>query len=233
MCMEKFNSLVYIYILLFIMVLNMLQTFFKGAMISASLIIAIGAQNAFVLKQGLLKQHVFWVAFICFICDAILISIGIFGLGEQIGHNTWLSTRLSLAGGLFLLIYGCQSFKKALTKNHQNLNITYHQTTSINLKNTIFTTLAITLLNPHVYLDTVVLIGSLAAPLMLQEKIAFGCGAISISCIWFFTLAYGARWLTPIFTKPYAWRILECLIGMIMWWLATGLLLFFYRHVSG
>lgn len=210
----------------------MLAAVLKGAMISGSLIIAIGGQNAFVLKQGLLRQHVFWVALICFLCDLVLIGVGVYGMGVAIGKNETLSALLALCGGIFLLVYGWRSFRAAFAMKHDVLEAN-DAPVAQSLKATILMTLAVTLLNPHVYLDTVVLIGSLAAPLSITEKGWFLVGATSVSLLWFFGLSYGARLLKPLFANPRAWQVLECGIGVMMWWLASGLLLFCYRSLAG
>lgn len=198
----------------------------KGALVSGALIVAIGAQNAFVLKQGLLKRHVFWVAAICFGCDFMLIGAGVLGLGSLLGQNALLSGLLSLAGGLFLLWYGFNSLRSAFSSKRHSL-VADGEAVSGSLKKTVAATFAVTLLNPHVYVDTVMLVGGVAAPLAQQEKIWFLLGAVGVSFCWFFGLAYGARLLKPLFANPRAWKVLETLIGIGMWYLAFGLL----RHV--
>ncbi|SSY70395.1 LysE/ArgO family amino acid transporter [Alysiella crassa] len=204
----------------------MWQMILKGAMISGGLIMAIGAQNAFVLRQGLLKQHVLAVATICFLCDFALISVGVLGLGGAIARSQTASVVLAILGAMFLLWYGFRSCRSALVQQHDALQISENAEVSGSLKQTALATLAITLLNPHVYLDTVVLIGSVSGSLAAQEKPYFLLGAVSVSFIWFFGLAYGARLLKPIFAKPRAWQILEMAIALMMWWLAYGLIRF-------
>lgn len=199
----------------------------KGAMIGGGLIVAIGAQNAFVLRQGLIKQHIFVVATICFLCDCVLMTLGVLGLGSMIATNQTASTILSILGAIFLIWYGWRSFRSAFQAQHDSINVQTHATFSGSLKKTIATTFAITLLNPHVYLDALVLIGGVSSSLQSHEKTWFLLGALSMSFVWFFALGYGARLLKPVFANPRAWQILECLIGMMMWWLAYGLL----RHV--
>lgn len=195
----------------------------KGALVSGALIVAIGAQNAFVLKQGLLRRHVFWVALICFLCDFLLISMGVLGLGAVLGHSPLLSLLLSLGGGLFLLWYGVQSLRRAFFAQAHSLSAADGAAAG-SLKKTVAATLAVTLLNPHVYVDTVMLIGGVAAPLAEAEKRWFLLGAVGASFCWFFGLAYGARLLKPLFADPRAWKVLETLIGLGMLWLAWGLL---------
>lgn len=193
----------------------------QGFFVSFGLIVAIGAQNAFVLKQGLLRQHVFWVCLICFLCDFILMSMGVLGFGSLISQSPIATLMLSLMGAAFLFWYGFRAFKSA----HQGTSAlaldSQHQTHT--LGKTIATTLALTLLNPHVYLDTVVLVGSIASPLSLSEKYYFLIGAVLASATWFFGLGYGARLLTPLFKKPTTWRVLDTLIGIVMWAIAFSL----------
>ena len=193
----------------------------QGFFVSFGLIVAIGAQNAFVLKQGLLRQHVFWVCLICFLCDFILMSMGVLGFGSLISQSPIATLMLSLMGAAFLFWYGFRAFKSA----HQGTSVlaldSQHQTHT--LGKTIATTLALTLLNPHVYLDTVVLVGSIASPLSLSEKYYFLIGAVLASATWFFGLGYGARLLTPLFKKPTTWRVLDTLIGIVMWAIAFSL----------
>lgn len=206
----------------------MWQMVLKGAMISGGLIIAIGAQNAFVLRQGLLKQHVFVVAMICFVCDFALISLGVLGLGSAIAKSPIASLILALLGAVFLLCYGWRSAKNAFSHQHDALKVN-ESADKTALRQTVAATLAMTLLNPHVYLDTVVLIGSVAGSLSAQEKPYFLLGAVGVSFLWFFGLAYGARLLKPIFANPRAWQVLEALIALMLWWLAYGLLRFVWQ----
>lgn len=195
----------------------------KGALIAGSLIVAIGAQNAFVLKQGLLKNNIFWVSLTCFLCDLVLMTIGVLGIGTIISSSTFATVTLAIAGGLFLAVYGVKSLRSAwLFSNSMNINNDVE--TSPKIHKTILLTLAITLLNPHVYLDTVVIVGGVAGTLTLNEKIQFLIGALIASFIWFFGLGYGSRWLIPLFKKPVAWRILDFGIGCLMIWLSYQLI---------
>lgn len=196
----------------------------RGALISGSLIVAIGAQNAFVLKQGLLKNNIFWVSLTCFLCDLILMFIGVLGVGTIISSSTFATVTLAIAGGLFLAFYGVKSFRNAwLLSNSIDIN---NDAETFPIHKTILLTLAITLLNPHVYLDTVVIVGGVAGTLTWNEKLQFLMGALIASFIWFFGLGYGSRWLIPIFKKPVAWRILDFGIGCLMIWLSYQLIQF-------
>lgn len=207
----------------------MMNIFINGFAVSGSLIVAIGAQNAFVLKQGLLRQNVFWVALVCFLCDAMLISLGVLGLGGFISTSQVASIALSLLGAGFLFIYGLRAFRSAwqgtsgLTLDAENQLYSRWKT--------ILTTLAITLLNPHVYLDTVMIIGSVASPLALPDKVIFLFGAACASLLWFFSLAYGAKFLTPLFRQAKTWRVLDFIIGLVMWGIAFSLLQYTYPMI--
>ena len=203
----------------------MLTTLFKGFAISGGLIVSIGAQNAFLLKQGLLKTHIFWVALLCFVCDFALISIGVMGVGSILNRNPALSAMLSLAGAVFLFLFGLHSFQAAFTKQHAALTSDENGNKS-SLKTTLFTTLGVTLLNPQVYLESLMVIGGMATTLSFHAKLWFLFGAVSASFLWFFGVGYGARLLKPLFAKPRAWQVLECLTGVIMWWLTFDLLRF-------
>lgn len=203
-----------------------LQTALKGAAISGGLIMAIGAQNTFVLKQGLLRQHVLWVCLTCALCDAVMITIGVMGLGAILSKSPLLSTALTAGGIAFLLGYALRSFYSAFRSNSA-IDANAAQKAPPALAATIAATLAISLLNPHVYLDTVVIIGGIAATLSPTHKLSFLAGAIASSFLWFFSLGYGARLLQPLFRQPKAWRMLEFFVGCLMLWIAWGLV----RHL--
>ncbi|MWN89550.1 LysE family transporter [Gilliamella sp. Pra-s65] len=200
----------------------MLSEILRGALISASLIIAIGAQNLFVLKQGILKNYIFFVVVICFVCDFALMSVGILGVGTFISTNLLITRILATLGAIFLSWYGFSAFKSAVQGN------SYLQIESQNLQNSrlskvILATLAVTLLNPHVYLDTVVIVGGIASTLTNEQKLAFLIGAVCVSFIWFFGIGYGARLLTPLFKQKKVWIILDFLIGCTMFYIAYQL----------
>ena len=205
----------------------MLQTLLTGFVVSGGLIIAIGAQNAFVLKQGLLKQHVFWVCLTCFLCDFSLIGLGVLGLGGIMERYPTLQLSLAVFGAVFLMLYGIRSFISSY-KGGQALSED-DRPTPHSLQKTLAFTLAITLLNPHVYLDTLVLIGISASPLTLEQKYLFLIGAWSASALWFFGLGYGARLLIPYFKKSITWRLLDAGIGLVMWGIAVGLFRYAYQ----
>lgn len=205
----------------------MISEILRGALISASLIIAIGAQNLFVLKQGLLRNHIFYVSGICFICDFVLMSIGILGVGTFISTNPLITNILAILGALFLLWYGFKAFKSAI-KGTSSMQVQSQNSNDNSLVKVILATLAITLLNPHVYLDTVVIVGGIAGTLSNEQKIAFLIGAVCVSFIWFFSIGYGARLLTPLFKQKRMWVILDCLVGLVMFYIAYRLILYVY-----
>lgn len=197
----------------------MINAFTAGFALSFSLILAIGAQNAFVLKQGLKRSNVFAICITCAICDATLILLGVAGFGwlastlpEIIGIVKW-------AGAAFLFVYGAMSLRSAV-KGGEGL-AAEGQTQS--LTKALLTVLALTWLNPHVYLDTVLLVGSISA--QYDDKWAFGTGASLASFTFFFSLGYGARLLAPVFAKPVAWRVLDVIICAVMWAIALSLFL--------
>ncbi len=194
----------------------------QGLGLGASLIIAIGAQNAFVLRQGLKRQHVFITALICTLCDAGLIALGVGGLGLLIGNIPALTIVATWGGAAFLLFYGFRSFRAAAAPGV--LEVSPVTAAPARVWNIVLATLAISLLNPHVYLDTVVLLGSIGARYPANERLLFAAGATLGSLIWFFGLAYGAAWLTPLFRRPAAWRLLDAAVGCVMWAIAASLI---------
>jgi len=199
----------------------------KGALVSGSLIVAIGAQNAFILRQGIAGRHVLAVVLVCFACDVMLMALGIFGIGRVIGERPSLSATLALVGAVFLLWYGARSFRSALSANSA-LQPDRGETAQGALAATA-AAVAVTLLNPHVYLDTVVIVGGIAGTLDYSAKLRFLTGALLASFVWFFGLGFGARLLRPVFQSPRAWQLLDLGIGIVMWWIAFGLL----QHAFG
>ncbi len=198
-----------------------MNTFIYGFSLGFSLILAIGAQNAFVLKQGLKGEFVFLVCLICAVSDAALILIGVSGFHILLAQFPGLVVLARYGGALFLLIYGFLSFHSALFSRHQ---LAPSNMTAGSAYQTALTCLAFTWLNPHVYLDTVVLLGSVSSQFS-GEIIQFAGGATSASMVFFFALGYGSRLLRPLFEKPRAWQVLEFIIGFIMWAIAARLVL--------
>ncbi|MET3775400.1 L-lysine exporter family protein LysE/ArgO [Rhizobium alvei] len=204
---------------------SLLQASLSGFFLGASLIIAIGAQNAFILRQGLLRQHVFVLCLICALSDAVLIALGVGGLGTVISQHPTLITLVTAGGALFLATYAFIAFRRALNPEI----MVAAKTEDRGLAAAVAACLAFTFLNPHVYLDTVVLLGSLSATFEGQERLAYGLGAALASFVWFFGLGYGARLLEPLFSRPSAWRVLDAIIGLVMSLLAFSLAIELFR----
>ncbi len=196
----------------------MIHTLFAGFLTGLSLILPIGAQNAFVLKLGLLRQHVFAVALICALSDAILIFLGTSFVGFALGQHSLALQVVKWFGVAFLLYYGAKAFYNAIHHAKTNNNDS-PLTQNISLKSAVLTCLGFTFLNPHVYLDTFLLLGSISAQYKPLHYV-FATGATFGSFFWFFSLGYGARILTPLFKKSITWMILESAIGLIMWSIA-------------
>jgi L-lysine exporter family protein LysE/ArgO len=194
-------------------------TFLTGFLTGAGLIIAIGAQNAFVLRVGLMRRHVFAVALFCAISDALLIGAGVGGFGTLVKSSPLLLAIATWGGAAFLLWYGISALRRALSATAMEAS----REEVPSLGGTLSKCAAFTFLNPHVYLDTVVLVGSLSAAYAPHSAI-YGFGAATASFVWFFSLAYGARLLAPLFEKPAAWRVLDSIIAAVMFLLAAKLI---------
>lgn len=199
----------------------MLDIYLKGFIVTISLIMAIGAQNAYVLKLGLLKQYVLLAVLMCITFDFILISAGVFGLGYFIQGNQLLINSIAIFGIVFLCFYAALSFKSAF--KNASLQIDGNVKTNP-IKQVISLILVFTFLNPHTYLDTILLIGGIGANIQSELKIYFLLGAVSASAIWFFSLGFGARFLIPLFKKPITWKILDISIGFLMLFIAYSLI---------
>ncbi|GAA6137728.1 LysE/ArgO family amino acid transporter [Arenicella sp. 4NH20-0111] len=196
-----------------------MSVFFSGFSLSLSLILAIGSQNAFVLKQGIRKQHVFAVCAVCAISDALLIALGVAGFGAMVTQFQELERFARYGGAIFLSIYSLLSFKSAFTVSHA-LDSTVKSNRSV--CNAIAMCLAFTWLNPHVYLDTVILLGSISTQYQPNE-LMFAVGAMTASFVFFFSLGYGSRFLAPFFESPKAWKVLEFFVGIVMASIAISL----------
>ena len=193
---------------------------FEGALISLSLIVAIGAQNAFVIRQGLSNRHVFLVCTICAFSDATLISLGVFGFGEIISNSENISELIRWFAISFLIIYSIMRFKAAYDGNALDIN---DEKNFVSAKKTAIITLGFTWLNPHVYLDTTVLIGTASLQFQGDEKIAFAIGAMMSSFLFFYSLGFGARRLAPLLKTERVWKIIDVVIGIIMIWIAWSI----------
>ena len=198
-----------------------MDAFLFGFSLGFSLILEIGAQNAFVLKQGLKNEHVFLVCLICALSDAILILIGVSGFHVLVASFPSLVVFARYGGAAFLLVYGLLSFHKALRLQH---GLQPSQISSNSAWQAALTCLAFTWLNPHVYLDTVVLLGSVSTQFGADAH-WFAAGAMLASFVFFYALGYGAALLRPLFARAAAWRLLDFLIGCIMWGIALRLVL--------
>ena len=199
----------------------MLTAFLTGFFLGLSLIIAIGAQNAFILRQGILGQHVFYIALFCSIADCFLIIVGIAGI-SYFSHDFVNEHSKVIFGiaSLWLFIYGALRIRSAFRFNSSIITNNYE---SYSLVNAISIASIFTFANPHVYLDTMILIGSISQQFLDHTRVFFAFGACSASFIWFFGIAYGAKLLTPIMQKPKYWRILDLLIALIMFIIAFNL----------
>jgi L-lysine exporter family protein LysE/ArgO len=200
----------------------MSTAFLSGLGTGLGLIIAIGTQNAYVLKQGILRNHPFVIALICSVIDALLISAGVSGLGILITSSPILLNIAHYGGAAFLIYYGIKSFLAVFKTESLDIDL---KEKSTGLKHTAMTVIALSLLNPHLYIDTCVLIGTIGAQFPEIERSYFTIGAISASFIWFFSLSYGAALLVPLFKKPVAWKILDFIIAIVMWSIAASLIL--------
>lgn len=192
--------------------------FTQGLALSLGLIVAIGAQNAFVLRQGLRREHVGPVVVFCAVADAVLITAGVLGMAQALGERAGLAQALALAGALFLAWYGWLALRRA---RHPSRLQAAAGGDGLSRGAAVAQAAAFTLLNPHVYLDTVLLVGSIGAQQPAATRGWFVAGACTASVVWFSLLGFGARWLAPWFARPRAWQILDGLIGLTMWTLAA------------
>ncbi len=193
--------------------------FVQGLALSLGLIVAIGAQNAFVLRQGLRREHVWPVVAFCALADAVLITAGVLGMAQALGERPGLARALALAGAAFLAVYGWQALRRA--RQASQLNTAEGGAPALSLRSALAQAAAFTLLNPHVYLDAVLLVGSIGAQQPPGLQGWFVAGASAASLLWFCALGFGARWLAPLFARPRAWQVLDALIGVTMWVLSA------------
>jgi L-lysine exporter family protein LysE/ArgO len=198
--------------------------FAQGLFLGLGLIVAIGAQNAFVLRQGLRREHVGSVVAFCAVADAVLITAGVFGMAQALGDRPMLARGLALGGAAFLAVYGWRALQRARQASALDLASMGH---GLSRGAALVQAAAFTLLNPHVYLDAVLLVGSIGAQQPTPLQGWFAAGASTASLLWFSTLGFGARWLAPWFARPRAWQVLDALIGLTMWVLSALLV----RHV--
>lgn len=197
----------------------MLEAALNGYLVALSLILAIGAQNAFVLRQGLRREHVAAVVAVCAVSDAVLIGAGVAGFGALSAAVPWFGAAMRWLGVAFLLVYGALRFRAALRGGEA---LAPSAAAPAPLGRVLATCLVLTWANPHVYLDTVVLIGSISAQ-YAPHQLAFGVAAACGSLSFFAALGFGARALAPVFARPQAWVWLEVGVGLVMWTIAAGL----------
>lgn len=184
------------------------------------LIIAIGAQNAFVLTQGVRKNHHLSVAAVCILCDGLLIALGVTGVGTMVATNPTLALIAAWGGAAFLSWYGLNALLAAIKGG----SLRVEEEAGKTLRQTLLLTLAVTLLNPHVYLDTVVLMGSISGQFVAPDRYFFGMGAFAASTLWFLSLSLGGQILAPLFKKDITWRIMDIFICLTMWSIAASLI---------
>lgn len=194
-------------------------SFWAGLGLGLSLIVAIGAQNAFVLRQGLLRQHVLPVVAFCAVSDAVLIVAGVYGFGTLGATAPWATDLLRYGGAAFLLAYGALALRKAWRGGGA---LQSEDQPAPPLYRSLAICAALTWGNPHVYLDTLVLMGAVSAG--FASRASFAGGAVTASLLFFFALGFGARFLAPLFRRPAAWRLLDLGVALIMWTVAAGLL---------
>ena len=195
--------------------------FLTGFTLSLSLIVAIGAQNAFVLRQGLRREHVGAVVAVCALLDVALMAAGVFGLGALVQSSPRALTVIAWAGAAVLVVYGLQALMRALVPGQL---LASEAGAGVPRAQAVRQVLLISLLNPHVYLDTVVLVGAVGAGQPAPLRPVFLAGAGLASTLWFVALGYGARLLTPLFARPTAWRVLDLGVAALMFGIAWGLL---------
>ena len=188
------------------------QVFLSGLGLGFSLIVAIGAQNAFVLRQGLRNEHVFWVCLVCAVSDAVLMLVGVLFFDQIAGLLPWLDNGLRIAGAIYLAYYALGRFKAAF---HNSSALEMASGVSASIGHTLVSVALLTWLNPHVYIDTVMLVGSVASGFG-DERWVFAAGAISASFVFFFLLGFGAKRMGGWLNRPHAWRILDATIGALL-----------------
>lgn len=203
--------------------LSILGLWLQGMVMSIGLIAPIGAQNAYVIKNGIMRNHTIAIGLVCFGCDAIFMTIGMLGVGSLFAQNEVLSTFLTLGGIIFIIYYGFNSFRIAWNLKENPLT-SNSEKKSYSKNMAVLGALLVTLLNPHFYLDTIVLLGSLSSQFASPKKYIFWIGAVSGSFVWFCFLSLVSRWASGFFTKVSSWRILEIVVGLLMWSLAIFLL---------
>ncbi|EPF4175127.1 arginine exporter ArgO [Escherichia albertii] len=198
----------------------MISYYFQGLALGAAMILPIGPQNAFVMNQGIRRQYHIMTALLCALSDLLLICAGVFGGSALLMQSPWLLALVTWGGVAFLLWYGFGAFKNAMSSNTELVSAGMMKQGRWKI---IVTMLAVTWLNPHVYLDTFVVLGSLGGQLAPEPKRWFALGTISASFLWFFGLALLAGWLAPRLRTANAQRIINIIVGGVMWFIALQL----------
>lgn len=195
----------------------------SGFALGAGLIIAIGAQNAFVLRQGIRRDQVLAVVATCVACDWALITAGALGLGAVVGRFPLITSIAAWGGAAYLTAHGLLSLRSAFRA--ESLPAGDGEREALGLRAAVVATLAVSLLNPHVYLDTVVLLGSVAGQYRAASRGWFAFGAGTASLVWFSALGFGGRLLEPLFRSPVSWRVLDVFVACVMFWIAASLVI--------
>jgi len=201
--------------------LSLLAAGWQGFGLGAGLIIAIGAQNAFVLRQGLRRHKVALVVGLCTLCDAGLITLGAVGLGTIVAGSPLLKVIATFGGAAFLIVYGAVTLRNAVRPGRL---IASPDQEVLGTRAVIAAALGFSILNPHAWLDTVVLLGGIAGQFAVAERAVFTAGAVLASAVWFVLLGAGASWLSPVLARPSAWRVIDLLVGLMLWTIAALLL---------
>ena len=199
----------------------MTLAFLTGLGTTAGLIVAIGAQNAYLLTQSVRKNHHIKIAIICTFFDMLFISVGVAGVGAYFAQNPLLMKVAAWGGAVFLFVYGGMSLRSAFRSNVLSVGDRGEDS----LKKVVLTTLAVTLLNPHVYVDTVILIGGISAQFDADSRLSFALGACTASALWFYLLTFAGSRLAPFFERPLTWRILDLAVCAVMWSVGISLII--------
>ncbi|WP_159227705.1 arginine exporter ArgO [Morganella morganii] len=200
----------------------MLSTYFQGLLLGTAMILPLGPQNVFVLQQGSRKQYHLMSAFLCTLSDVLLITAGVFGGSALLSQSVWLMALVTWGGVAFLLWYGWGALRAVFTADTA---LTMQEQVVRSRWRVIMTLVAVTWLNPHVYLDTFVVLGSIGGQLGSDMRIWFTAGAVCASILWFFGLALLAAWFSPVLQKPVSQRIINLFVGSVMWYIAIQLAL--------
>lgn len=200
----------------------MLSTYFQGLLLGAAMILPLGPQNVFVLQQGSRKQYHLMSAFLCTLSDVLLITAGVFGGSALLSQSVWLMALVTWGGVAFLLWYGLGALRAVFTADAA---LSLQEQVVRSRWRVIMTLVAVTWLNPHVYLDTFVVLGSIGGQLGADLRIWFTAGAVCASVLWFFGLALLAAWFSPVLQKPVSQRIINLFVGSVMWYIAIQLAL--------